>query len=224
MTGKKTADETVPAAVAANESGKLKRALKKIGGSRFDEWNNILALQTVEAISKHSHPETQEKQTSAALAALVGIGPKDELEGMMAAQLIAAHNATMECYRRAMHSEQTFEGRRENLTQANKLSRTYATLLEALNRHRGKGQQKMVVEHVHVHSGGQAVVGVVEPSKGRDHAKIEGQPHAAQIAYAPQPEMWGSLPDDRTAVPERRDAQWPVPDARRNKPGCSEGE
>jgi hypothetical protein len=30
------------------------------------------------------------------------IGPKDELEGMMAAQLIAAHNAAMECYRRAM--------------------------------------------------------------------------------------------------------------------------
>jgi hypothetical protein len=30
---------------------------------------------------------------------------------------------------------------RENLNQANKLSRTYATLIEALNRHRGKGQQ-----------------------------------------------------------------------------------
>ena len=51
---------------------------------------------------------------------------------MMAAQLIAAHNAAMECYRRAMIGEQTFEGRRENLAQANKLSRTYATLLEAL--------------------------------------------------------------------------------------------
>lgn len=33
----------------------------------------------------------------------------------MAAQLIAAHNATMECYRRAMISEQTLEGRSENL-------------------------------------------------------------------------------------------------------------
>src|SRR3982074_2938773 len=65
--------------------------------------------------------------------------------------------------RRAILGEQTFEGRRENLAQANKLSRTYATLLEALNRHRGKGQQKVTVEHVHVHSGGQAVVGVVEP-------------------------------------------------------------
>jgi hypothetical protein len=48
----------------------------------------------------------------------------------------------MECYRRAMIGEQTFEGHRENLTQANNLSRTYAVLLDALNRHRGKGQQK----------------------------------------------------------------------------------
>ena len=68
----------------------------------------------------------------------------------------------MECYRRAMIGEQSFEGRRENLSQANKLSRTYAVLLDALNHHRGKGQQKVTVEHVHVHSGGQAVVGMVE--------------------------------------------------------------
>jgi len=103
-------------------------------------------------------------------------GPRDELEGMMAAQLIAAHNAAMECYRRAMIPEQSFEGRRENLNQANKLSRTYATLLEALNRHRGKGQQKVTVEHVHVHEGGQAVVGVVEAPGRGDHAKTQDQP------------------------------------------------
>jgi hypothetical protein len=75
-------------------------------------------------------------------------------------------NASMECYRRTMIGEQSFEGRRENLNQANKLSRTYATLLEALNHRRGKGQQKLTVEHVHVHSGGQAVVGTVETLGG----------------------------------------------------------
>src|ERR1700730_16765654 len=70
---------------------------------------------------------------------------------MIATQLIAAHNATMECYRRAMIGEQTLEGRRDNLSQANKLSRTYAVLLDALHRYRGKGgQQKVTVEHVHV--------------------------------------------------------------------------
>jgi hypothetical protein len=95
---------------------------------------------------------------------------------MMAAQLIASHNAAMECYRRAMIGEQTFEGRRENLAQANKLSRTFATLLEALNRHRGKGQQKVTVEHVHVHEGGQAIVGCVEAPGGGTPAKLKDQP------------------------------------------------
>jgi hypothetical protein len=54
---------------------------------------------------------------------------------MLIGQAIASHNAAMECYRRAMISEQTFEGRRENLNQANKLSRTFAVLTEALGRH-----------------------------------------------------------------------------------------
>src|SRR5215471_15819605 len=164
MTGKNTAKETKPPTVVANDPEDLKGMLKNVGGSRSDHWNNILANQTVQALwLEHSDPETRDKQFKATVAALIGIAPKDELEGMMAAQLIAAHNAGMECYRRAMIREQTFEGRRENLAQANKLSRTYATLLEALNRHRGKGQQKVTVEHGHVHAGGQAVVGVVAP-------------------------------------------------------------
>ena len=62
-----------------------------------------------------------------------------------------------------MLPEQTFEGRHEALNQANKLPRSFATLLDTLNRHRGKGQQKVTVEHVHVHSGGQAIVGAVAP-------------------------------------------------------------
>jgi hypothetical protein len=93
--------------------------------------------------------------------------------------MIAVHNATMECHRRAMLSEQTFEGRKESLTQANKLSRTYTTLLEALNRHRGKGQQKVTVEHVHVHAGGQAIVGAVEPPGGVANGN-QRQPHAGE--------------------------------------------
>jgi hypothetical protein len=59
----------------------------------------------------------------------VGIAPRGELEGMIAAQLLGCHNASMECYLRAMLGEQTFEGRHENLYQANKLSRTYGIRL-----------------------------------------------------------------------------------------------
>jgi hypothetical protein len=153
---------TTATAVVANDPDDLKRALKFIGGSRSDHWNNILANQAVQTLwLKNSDKTARDQQYSATVAALVGIGPRDELEGMLAAQLLAAHNGAMECYRRAMIGEQTFEGRRENLSQANKLSRTYAALLDALNRHRGKGQQKVTVEHVHVNQGGQAIVGAV---------------------------------------------------------------
>jgi hypothetical protein len=101
---------------------------------------------------------------------------------MLAAQMLASHNAAMECFRRAMLAEQTFEGRRESLGQANKLSRTYAILLDALNRHRGKGQQRVTVEHVHVHSGGQAIVGPITPGD-RGTEKTEGPDAVRGIAY-----------------------------------------
>jgi len=130
--------------------------------------------------------------------------------------------AAMECYRRAMIGEQTFEGRRDNLSQANKLSRTYALLLDVLNRHRGKGQQKVTVEHVHVHSGGQAVVGVVETPGGGDRPKSEDQPHAKQLAHAPEPAMW-STDKERETVPIASNAERPLPDARRAIDGRSEG-
>ena len=223
MTEKKTAKKSTPLTLVANDPDELREMLKKIGGSRSDDWNNILVNQTVGALwLKHSDSETRDKKYGAALAALVGIGPKDELESMMAAQLIAAHNAAMECYRRAMIGEQSFEGRRESLNQANKLSRTYSTLLEALNRHRGKGQQKVTVEHVHVYSGGQAVVGVVGTPGGGERPKSEDQPPAKQITHAPQPAM-RRADAEREPMPVARDAERPLPAARRPVAGRAEG-
>ena len=193
--------------MGADDPYDLKGLLKRLGGSQSDHWNKVLIDQTVHTLGlNRCDGEARERRHRAALAGLIGIGPQDEVEGMIAAQLIATHNATMECYRRAMIGEQTFEGRRENLNQANKLARTYATLIEALNRHRGKGQQKVTVEHVHVHAGGQAVVGMVETPGGGDGAKSQEQPHAKQIAHAPQPAMWS--PDkEREPVPVAGDAE-----------------
>jgi hypothetical protein len=210
--------------VVANDPEDRKGRLKAIGGSPSDHWNNVLANQTISALwLKHSDETTRDRQYSATVSGLAGIGPRDELEGMIAAQLIAAHNAAMECYRRAMLAEQTFEGRRENLLQANKLSRTYAVLLEALNRYRGKGQQKVTVEHVHVHSGGQAIVGVVEPPGGGDRQKSEDQPHAKQIAHAPEPALWSS-DTQRQPLPVTSDDERTMQDARRNVSRSAKGQ
>src|SRR5215207_7645160 len=188
MTRRKLEKAKEPTTIVANDPEDRKGMLKKLGGSQSDHWNNLLANQAVQALWVSSDPATRDQQYSATVAALIGIGPKDEIEGMLAAQMIAAHNAAMECYRRAMIGEQTFEGRKENLTQASKLSRTYAALVETLNRHRGKGSQKVTVEHVHVHEGGQAIVGSVETGGGVAREN-ERQPHANTIPHAPQPAL-----------------------------------
>jgi hypothetical protein len=207
--------------VSINDPDSRAGTFKCLGGSDSDHWNNIIANQTVKSLwLKHSDEQTADSQRKAIVSALVGIGPKDEIEGMIAVQLLAAHNASMECYRRAMLGEQTFEGHRENLNQANKLSRSFAILLDALNRHRGKGQQKVTVEHVHVHSGGQAVVGVVETPGPKAHS--EDHAHARQITHAPQPSV-RSEDKEREPVPIARDAERPLPDARRTIDGRAKG-
>ncbi len=81
----------------------------------------------------------------------------------------------------------------------NKLSRTYAVLLDALNRHRGKGQQKVTVEHVHVHSGGQAVVGMVETPGGGSQPKSEEQP--MQLPIHPALKCGARTRDGRCQAP-----------------------
>jgi hypothetical protein len=210
--------------IVAKDPARQTSKLRLIGGSASDDFNNILANQTIQTLwVSHSDEEALDRQLAATTAALVGIRPRDELEGMLAGQLIAAHNAAMECYRRAMLSEQTLEGRRENLTQANKLSRTYTLLLEALNRHRGKGQQKVTVEHVHVHEGGQAIVGNVEHGERGGVEKNEDLPHAKQVAHAHQSPMWSS-DTAREPVPVTGDAERPLPHARRKIAGGSEGQ
>ncbi len=199
--------------MVANDPADRTGKLKAFGGSASDAFNNLLANAVMSTLwLKNSDPEERDQQLSAMAAALVGIAPQDELEGMLAGQLVASNAAAMECYRRAMIGEQSFEGRKENLNQANKLSRTYVTLLEALNRHRGKGQQKVTVEHVHVHAGGQAVVGSVETGGGVA-SKKEKQPHAHAITHAPVAPLW-SEDQEREPVPIAGDAERQVPHAR----------
>ena len=201
--GSKLKSQAVPViVVVANDPKNHKGELKRVAGSMNDPWNQLVVNQAISSAWYGNTPDERRMKAYEAVAgALAGFKPQDEAEGMLAAQLVASHNAAMECYRRAMISEQSFEGRRENLTQANKLSRTHATLLEALNRHRGKGQQKVTVEHVHVHDGGRAIVGNVNaPSDGGGaQNKTGGQPHA--LGHASGVEMPREIEAEREAMP-----------------------
>lgn len=104
------------------------------------------------------------------LATLHSLGAQDPLEGLLMAQMVGTHNLAMNFMARAMSSENS-EMTDMNVNRATKLSRTFVAQLETLNRHRGKGQQKVTVEHVTVNQGGQAMIGVVERSGGGDDSK-----------------------------------------------------
>ncbi len=98
--------------------------------------------------------------SNTAVAILNGIQPQDELEGMLAVQMIGVHNIAMDCVGRATRTDRV-DFMNTYLNGATKMLRTFAVQMEALKKYRTGGQQKMTVEHVHVNEGGQAIVGTV---------------------------------------------------------------
>jgi hypothetical protein len=107
-----------------------------------------------------------------ALAALYGIGPRDTIEGLLATQMVAGHNFAMELVRRAALPGLPLGVVERLLNLATKLQRTYIGQMEAMDRHRGKGEQKMNVEQVHMHGKAQGVVGLFSHKAALDASAV----------------------------------------------------
>jgi hypothetical protein len=119
----------------------------------------------------YGNDETVGKVLNNALAILNGINPQNEIEGMLAVQMVGVHNIAMDAMRLAMISDQLPEAKERNTNQAIKLLRTFTAQIEALDKHRRNGQQKVVVKHVHVNEGGQAIVGNINQGGGGKDGK-----------------------------------------------------
>ena len=110
---------------------------------------------------------TDDSALNGMLAIVRGAEPKDHLETMLAVQMAAVHNATMTFARRLNNVDNIRQ--QDSAEKAfNKLARTFVMQLEALKRYRTGGQQKVVVEHVTVNQGGQAIVGNIQGGGGGD--------------------------------------------------------
>ena len=94
-------------------------------------------------------------------AAVRSLGPRDGLEALLAVQMVHTHNLAMNYLRRAAIKDQTTAGIELFTNFATRLLRTYTLQVDALKTYRSKGEQKVEVKHVHVHRGGQAIVGAV---------------------------------------------------------------
>ena len=89
--------------------------LNHLAGSIYDDWNILVANQAMQSgwYPSKMDAEQRQKMHFGLLCFMSGVGPKDELEGMLACQLLASHNAAMECYRRAMLTAEAITRRRE---------------------------------------------------------------------------------------------------------------
>jgi hypothetical protein len=119
--------------------------LRSIGGSHSDVFNRKIINEVALACARINDPkfETVAREVAAALR---DIGPRDALEGMRAARILAAHAAAMDAYAlaRAMKpgpfQDVMFD-------RADRASRTADLLTEGLERARGAGA-KVIAELV----------------------------------------------------------------------------
>jgi len=100
-------------------------------------------------------------------ATMKEMAPQTLTEAMLAAQMIATNEAAAMFLWRATRDDQSTEVTDANVLRATRLMRLFVEQLDAMAKLKGNaGQQKVTVEHVHVHKGGQAIVGAVSTSKG----------------------------------------------------------
>lgn len=145
------------------------------------------------------------------LAIVQAVEPQNELECMLAVQMAAVHCATMHmaCNMRQQTNTQQAEVLERSM---NRLARTFTTQMEALKKHRNKGEQKVVVEHRHYHlaPGSQAVFGDVQAGGGVGVAtKNGGQSHERNepdaMRLSERPAMLGLVQADGVPVPRSCD-------------------
>jgi hypothetical protein len=166
-----------PAASTTGREGPLK--FRRQGGENFIDGDESAYIQTFGTSDPDlqlsllqqvlaTFPPWSSDSSNCALASLQAIRPEDPLEGLLAAQMVGVHQTTMRCLERAADGSQTQAQVESNTNLAVKLSRTFASQMEALDRHRGNINQPTVVGNVNVAGGGQALIGNVNhPGPGK---------------------------------------------------------
>jgi len=157
-----------------------------------------LMAQLTNAVSHGPKPDVGQLNT--AIAMVAGIGPRDGLEAMLAVQMVSVQMASMAFLRKMNHTETIPQLDIQERT-VNKLMRTFTSQMEALRKHRNGGNQKVVVEHVHVHEGGQAIVGNVTHG-GRASKQKDVQFHGQEdLSVSTSSAVLGHIEADRMPMP-----------------------
>ncbi len=144
----------------SDDGGSVLHALDTFGTASVDFQSRALS-QLGSVLRTEGEHTINEGELNAGLAAVAGIAPQDEIEAMLAVQMVTTHDLAMKTMRKLNHTSDPDRMDRF-CTIATKMLRTYTTQVEALAKLRRGGAQTVRVEHVHVYHGGQAIVGNVQ--------------------------------------------------------------
>lgn len=207
--GNKMAKDPVPVPVTEEMDAAHKLAPSKTLRKMLDVHAGEIMIQKAGEISQllwHKESATQEEvniSNARAFELYESLEPADGAEGMLAVQMVGTHNAALECLRRATLPNQTFEGRDMALKHAEKLMALFTKQLATLDKHRGKGQQKVIVEHVNVEAGGQAIVGNVETGRTKISGSAPDLVEPETIEHMPDMPL-SEVPTKSAAVRKKR--------------------
>ncbi len=145
-----------------------KNELQPFAGSKNHNFNNALIGEVLRVVNHRGSEADTATTIGAITSAMAAFKPKDEIEGMLAAQAVALHFTALACFGKAVSPNQHPDVASKLRKDGANLSRGMTDMLDALDRKRGKSPQVVRVERVVVHEGGRAIVGNVRPSTEKD--------------------------------------------------------
>jgi hypothetical protein len=149
------------------EDERILGALEKLedsSGIRARSLSGRLLFQTASATLHHwgLKDGTPGQRLELAASALAEMEPSNAMEAMLANQMIAVNDAALLFVNQTTLTESTLQQRDANTERACKFLTIFVQQVDAMQRLKGKaGRQRVTVEHVNVHAGGQAIVGAV---------------------------------------------------------------
>jgi len=147
-----------------------KAALRRVFGETLsDEFVDVMLTKLVSALRPGAHDVLDEVTVNAAIALIASAQPQSELEALIAVQIAATAFASLKFLQHSQHHlDETFIGVYGGY--ATRLLRLQLELIQALDRHRRGNKQTVEVRHVHIHSGAQGVVGII--NSGKDDSRV----------------------------------------------------
>ena len=143
-----------------------KAAFRELFGETLsDEFVDEMLTQLDSALAPGPWDVLERGTLNAAIALIASVKPQTELEALLAVQIVATGFAALNFLRRGqMVLEEAYISVYGGYS--TRLLRLQLDLIQALDKHRRSHKQTVEARHVHIHSGAQGVVGIINSGKG----------------------------------------------------------